>query len=61
MNLCRNKDVVLVCRIIKYFDDTCATSAYNMIVKCIVHEFELFSGKLTEETVIVVVVIFDAK
>lgn len=61
MNLCRSKDVVLVCRLSKYIDDICATSAHNMIIKCIVLAFELFSGKLTEETMIVVVVIFGDK
>lgn len=61
MNLCRSKDVVLVCRFMKYVDDTCVISVRNMIIKCIVHAFELLSGKISEETMIAVVVIFGIK
>lgn len=57
MNLCRSKGVVLVCRLITYIDDTCVISAYNMIIKCIAHAFELFSGRLTGDTMIVVIII----
>lgn len=61
MNLCRSKAVVLVCRLITYIDDTCVISAYNMIIKYIARAFELFSGKLTEDTMIVVFIISGIK
>lgn len=64
MNLCRSKGVALVCRFIKYIDicvyDT-NILCHQCLHKCTVHTFESFSGKLTEESKIVVLAVFGVK